>query len=335
MQEIAHVSPLLTWLRNDQAELTAGDIVAGAVLLAAAAVAYYLPQTLIIGIARGFNTGTWSYRAMAGTRAQNVELMLMVAAGVVTAAAASPMYGLLLVGACALAVAATRLAQRAEELTHEAEQLQADALHDALTKLPNRRGFDPAADLALVTDDAHGKHTAVLMCDLDHFKQWNTDLGHLGADQLLIAVAAQLQSLIRKQDLICRWGGEEIAMLLPGASAQTAWETAERICQAIREMRPQISRPAGGHPITIGQGKTRPCTISIGIAIAPIHGATLINLQEAADQALQHAKDNGRNQARIASIPTVAVPGMRNAESSNPFDVNAHNQKSPSSAAQG
>lgn len=276
-----------------------------AALLTTAVAAYYAIQAVIVGFARAVLTGSRSPVELLGTRDDNVLIVYTLLLGVfaTVAAAFAPAA---LVAVVIVATRNTRSEQRMAQLRAEREQLQVDALHDALTGLPNRRGFEPQAELALVADSAQQSPTAVLMADLDHFKDWNTRLGHFGADQLLTAVARALRRNVRATDLLCRWGGEEIALLFPATNRTEAAVLAERLRAAISDISLQVSRPAGGAD-TMVTG----CTVSLGVAVAPEDGTTLAQLQERADQALQQAKDAGRNQVRFAS-GTSLVPQQRN-----------------------
>ncbi len=152
------------------------------------------------------------------------------------------------------------------------------------------------------------------MCDLDHFKQWNTRLGHVGADLLLRAVADTVRANVRPTDLVSRWGGEEIAVLLPNTEVTRATDVAERLRRAVEELTLTVSRPAGEGTISIpGPENNIPnCTISIGVAVLP-HAETtngrpatelLERVTQLADDAMYVAKATGRNRVcRADGIP--------------------------------
>ncbi|MGH3439518.1 MAG: GGDEF domain-containing protein, partial [Sciscionella sp.] len=234
--------------------------------VAAALCVYFAVQALLVGVARALVSGHWSPVDMIGTQADNMligyTLLLAVFAAIVTAFAPIALIAMVLV-----AIRNTRSEQRMAQLEDEREQLQVDALHDTLTGLPNRRGFRPEAELALVTDQAGGASTAVLMADLDHFKDWNTRLGHFGADIVLVAVARTLRAHTRSADLLCRWGGEEIAFVLPGTSSDEAAALAERLRHAVETLHVEVTKPAGGACAVVTG-----CTLSLGIAVTPEHG---------------------------------------------------------------
>ncbi|MQA07252.1 MAG: diguanylate cyclase [Pseudonocardiaceae bacterium] len=302
---VAAATPVHDWFTGTRAApTTIGEVVTGLLAITAAFAAYYVAQTVIIGIARGLRK-SWAIIPILGTREENFDLAITLSLGLVAAGSSNHAGGFILLIVMLVAITYTRLMQRLEQLETERNQLKVDALHDALTGLPNRRSFNPAADLALVTDAARGYPTAMLMFDLDKFKQWNTDLGHIGADQVLTAVAQTLREHTRGHDLLCRWGGEELAVLLPNTGAEDALAVAERFRTAVEQLKITVTKPMGGQPVTLNHDIPG-CTVSGGIAISTSYGSELLPLQEAADQALQEAKDGGRNQIRLAEEHSTA-----------------------------
>lgn len=150
---------------------------------------------------------------------------------------------------------------------------------DALTGLYNRRYFDLRADEEIARADRKGSCLAILLCDLDHFKSINDTLGHQTGDRVLKSVAQGIQECIREIDLVFRWGGDEMAVLLIDTSREGTLITAERIRTAVREM---------------GEAAQLPLDISIGVAFYPEHGITIDGLISLADRSLyiaKHAKD--------------------------------------------
>lgn len=291
-----------TWLSDGFPVLDHATGLRTVTLLAAAIIVYFAAQALPIAVYRGVRFRDWRPATLLGTPADNWLIVhtLLLAAGAGLVAAVAPVG---LVGVLAVAVRETLNVGRIANLETEREQLAADALTDSLTALPNRRGFELVADTALEVDRSGGHPTAVLMLDIDHFKDWNTRLGHFGGDQVLRAVATRLRGCIRRGDIVARWGGEEMAVVLPGTDAVSATEIAERIRVAVRELNTEIITPAGGRPVRLGRGGVPPCTISIGVAVAPAHGGTLADLQDVADQALRQAKCDGRDRVVLAQAP--------------------------------
>jgi len=154
------------------------------------------------------------------------------------------------------------------------------ALHDALTDLPNRRLFRDRVNQAVVNTRRSGKPVAVMIIDLDRFKEVNDTLGHHIGDILLQQVAARLQSTLREGDTIARLGGDEFAVLLPMVSgAVAAAGVAEKLVKALEE------------PFTI-RTWTFDIDASIGIAVSPEHGDTVDSLMQRADVAMYLAKES-------------------------------------------
>ncbi|UIJ73393.1 diguanylate cyclase [Aurantimonas sp. HBX-1] len=171
---------------------------------------------------------------------------------------------------------------------HATRLLEKEAATDALTGLPNRRKFD-AAGLALVrgareTDRA----VALLMIDLDHFKRINDRWGHDVGDRVLRKVAAVIASEIRDVDLAARYGGEEIAVLLPDASVVDALAVSERIRRAVS---------ANVHNMRAG---ALGVTVSIGVASRSGDSLSFSELFSEADRALYDAKRQGRDRSVVA-----------------------------------
>lgn len=158
----------------------------------------------------------------------------------------------------------------------KAEQaLARQANLDALTGLYNRRYFDLRADEEIARAGRQGSCLAILLCDLDHFKSINDTLGHQTGDRILKTVAQGIQECIREIDLVFRWGGDEIAVLLIDTSREGVLTTAERIRKAVRKM---------------GEEAQLPLDISIGVASYPEHGVTIDGLISLADRSLYIAK---------------------------------------------
>jgi diguanylate cyclase (GGDEF)-like protein len=137
-----------------------------------------------------------------------------------------------------------------------------------------------------------GRPLTVAMVDIDHFKKVNDTWGHLAGDQVLAAIARVLAGQLRSYDVAGRFGGEEFAVLLPGATGATARLVAERLRSAIAATRPL-------------PGSTLRVTVSIGVAAAIPAPEDCQDLVAAADEALYEAKQAGRNQVRLAEQPLV------------------------------
>jgi diguanylate cyclase (GGDEF)-like protein len=157
------------------------------------------------------------------------------------------------------------------------------AYHDALTGLPNRALLNDRLDQALASYGRNKAGGALMIMDLDRFKDVNDSLGHSMGDLLLKAVSERLKWLLRKSDTVSRMGGDEFVLLLPTISSeQSAAMTAAKIVTAFRE--PFI---CNGHTLNV--------TASIGIADFPEDGEDAETLLKNADIALYRVKEHGRN----------------------------------------
>lgn len=169
------------------------------------------------------------------------------------------------------------------------ETLRHQSIRDPLTGLFNRRYLEETLDRELRRVARLQKPLAVLMIDLDHFKQFNDTFGHDAGDTVLRELGTMLQSHVRSEDVACRYGGEEFAVILPDAPESATLERAEELREAARHLHVQH------HGRSLG-----PLSLSIGVAMFPRHGADSRTLLEAADQALYEAKAAGRNRVRLA-----------------------------------
>jgi diguanylate cyclase (GGDEF)-like protein len=317
---------LTYWLRSGHVSAVSSIAISATGGLVAAIAVYFLVQAVLIGVYRGLLTGSWSLPSMLGSLPDNVFIVytLVLASVAAVVAGFAP---LLLVAMAVVAIQGTRNEHRKSQLIVEREQAELDALHDAKTGLLNARGFGVHSEAALAKDHVLGQTSSFLMCDLDHFKQWNTRLGHVGADLLLRAVADTVRANVRPTDLVCRWGGEEIAVLLPNTDVSRAADVAERLRSAVEELTLTVSRPAGEGTITIpGADNNVPrCTISIGVASLSHgegpNGRTATELLERvtrlADDAMYVAKATGRN--RVSRADGVPMPDQSHGASQDPL----------------
>jgi diguanylate cyclase len=178
-----------------------------------------------------------------------------------------------------------RLDSAEETLREQSEELEAvvtQAHTDSLTGLPNRRSFDAELDRRLAEFRRKGTPLSILLIDVDHFKNFNDQYGHLVGDRVLRLVAQTLQESTRDSDLATRFGGEEFAVILPDTSGEVANHAAERVRVAIETNEMLIDR------------QTLKMTVSGGVTFAQ-QGDVLATLIERADVALYRAKESGRN----------------------------------------
>ena len=160
-------------------------------------------------------------------------------------------------------------------------KLRSQATTDSLTALPNRSLFADRAGVALRMAERNGSQAAVLLLDLNRFKEVNDTLGHHRGDQLLRDLAGRLTRAVRSSDTVARLGGDEFAVLLPETAGTVgAIETAERIKEKLSE-----ETEIGGVPFHV--------EASIGIALYPAHGREVADLLQHADVAMYRAKHAG------------------------------------------
>lgn len=171
------------------------------------------------------------------------------------------------------------------------DELSELATRDPLTGVLNRRELSRLLEEEVVRARRYGRELSLLWIDFDHFKRINDEHGHAAGDSVLKATSRLLSDSIRSVDLIGRFGGEEFVILLPEMDRREARETAERLRRLISKT-----------PQPLGDGKTVPLTISIGVSVFPDNGTDAGALCAAADRAMYQAKENGRDQVVLAPL---------------------------------
>lgn len=170
----------------------------------------------------------------------------------------------------------------------EAEELlRFKAHHDALTELPNRELFKDRLQTAINQARRYHRNFALLLIDLDRFKDVNDSLGHTAGDQLLVEAAQRLTSCVRETDTVARLGGDEFAIIL---SEMANDDEAEQVAQRAVEL---LNEP---YHLDAGTAHISGC---VGIALYPVHGRESDQLLRNADSALYAAKEGGRNTYRL------------------------------------
>ena len=166
---------------------------------------------------------------------------------------------------------------------HAANRIRHQALHDPLTGLANRAGFELALAGAIAEAHQHGQVAAVALLDLDDFKQINDTLGHAAGDQVLQLVATRLRNCMRPSDTVARLGGDEFVLVLPNISYPAGAEI------VARKLIAQVAEPmqVDGRAITV--------TVSVGISAFPYDGPDASILLKCADSAMYRTKRAGRN----------------------------------------
>lgn len=183
-----------------------------------------------------------------------------------------------------------QLERRVEEVHALQAQLQEQAIRDPLSGLFNRRYMDETLDRELARALREGYPVSVVMCDIDYFKALNDNYGHQAGDEVIRALAGFLREQARASDILCRFGGEEFLLVLPGMSPDNALERVDAWRKTFSERR-----------IIFGAYELS-ATASFGISSYPAHGETPELLIAAADQALYVAKRKGRNRVEHSEI---------------------------------
>jgi len=168
-------------------------------------------------------------------------------------------------------------------------KIKEQSIRDPLTGAYNRRYLDETLPREMAR--AHREFTplSIVMIDLDHFKEINDTHGHSAGDEILRRITACLIASIRQNDFVCRFGGEEFIIVMPGMKAQQAYE------------RMEICRKEIESTITLYNNKKISITISGGISSYEPHHTTQDELIKMADEALYYSKINGRNQIKVHS----------------------------------
>jgi len=171
------------------------------------------------------------------------------------------------------------------------ETLRTLSIRDPLTGLFNRRYLEESLARELHRAARTDKPLAAIMIDIDHFKRFNDQFGHEAGDLVLRSFAEIIGQNIRKSDMACRLGGEELVVILPDAGVEVAMNRAEALRQAIHDLHLRY------HNAPLGS-----VTASFGVAVYPDHATAAEALLHAGDTALYRAKREGRNRVCIASV---------------------------------
>lgn len=181
-----------------------------------------------------------------------------------------------------------------ETLTHQLEEinilranLEEQAIRDPLTDVYNRRYLSEFLDKEVAQAERDGSHLSIVIMDVDNFKHFNDTYGHKCGDSVLQSIAKFLVEHTRRGDVVCRYGGEEFLILMPGASQEVALERADTWRQDFSET-----------PMDY-EGIKFFATFSAGVATFPEHGRTDEALLQAADRALYRSKDAGKNKVTL------------------------------------
>lgn len=176
-----------------------------------------------------------------------------------------------------------------DQLEESREQLREQSIRDPLTGLYNRRYLEETLDREFYRVERNQEPLSIVIFDVDNFKEINDQYGHLAGDTIIIHISEILQNNFRRSEIVCRYGGDEFLVVLPGANVDQTYLRFEKI----REMVAGFSTPNE-------EGTSEQVTISAGIAAYPRSGLEPARVIEAADHALYHAKASGRNRIVVA-----------------------------------
>jgi diguanylate cyclase (GGDEF)-like protein/PAS domain S-box-containing protein len=180
--------------------------------------------------------------------------------------------------------------KQAEEALIESEStLREQSVRDHLTGLFNRRYMEETLERELMRASRKGLSLGVIMLDVDGLKRCNDTWGHAAGDAVLRELGSLLRMHFRGEDVSCRYGGDEFVIILPDATRKATYERAQFICGYAKQFRQTF------------EGKILDATtLSLGVAIFPEHGSNSTDILRAADNALYHAKHEGRAQVVMA-----------------------------------
>lgn len=159
------------------------------------------------------------------------------------------------------------------------------ATTDGLTELYNHRYFQEQMIVQVENCKRYNSQFSLILIDIDFFKKFNDTFGHQSGDAVLVQVAQKLKKNVRATDFVCRYGGEEMSIILPNTDKNEAIITAQKICQTI-----------AAKPFRLANDKKSQVTISLGVATYPEDGKTPSEIISHSDKCLYDAKENGRNQ---------------------------------------
>lgn len=165
------------------------------------------------------------------------------------------------------------------------EQQYKLATTDGLTELYNHRYFQEQIRMQVEQSKRYNSSFSLIIIDIDFFKRFNDTFGHQSGDAVLRQVAQTLKRNVRTTDIVCRYGGEEMSIILPNTPKEEAFSTAQKICDRVANKK-----------FRLFNGKETNVTISLGVSTFPADGESAVDIIEAADKRLYNAKNNGRNQ---------------------------------------
>lgn len=258
----------------------AHDLVWIALLVPAAVLAYYygLVGSICFGITAG--SAVLLFEMYEG----ETRLPVVVTHDTLTYATVGYTLGISLV----VGILVDRLHRQHARILDLSNHLREQARHDPLTGLANRTVFNGALEQAIAEAELTGGNAGLIILDLDHFKTCNDRLGHQAGDEVLKQVAEVLAHSVRADDLACRYGGDEFAIVLRRADAETCRAVAERASENVQSIGSAAARTLGG------------LSVSAGVAVYPVDGRTPPALIRQADVAMYKEKRLRRVAGRVA-----------------------------------
>ncbi len=169
------------------------------------------------------------------------------------------------------------------------KDLKTLSIRDQLTGLYNRRHMEASFQREMDRAQRHGTSLGAIMIDVDYFNVFNDTYGHEIGDMVLQELGSFFLRRTRNEDIACRYGGEEILIIMPGASKNDAQKRAEELRQGVEQL-----------TVTVDDDEAPTVTVSLGVAVFPEHGATVEAVLKSADSALYRAKNKGRNRVVMA-----------------------------------
>ena len=188
------------------------------------------------------------------------------------------------------------LNKRIEEVEQLHKELREQAIRDPLTGLYNRRYLSEMLSRELARVAREKTSLSIIIADIDHFKITNDTYGHQAGDDLLVQIARLVKNATRDSDILCRYGGEEFIIILPGIAIDNAAKRAEDIRRLVE------------NTAFLYQGKTLRMSISLGVAAYPNHGTQAEEITIKADRALYYSKQTGRNRVTVWSEELSRIP---------------------------
>jgi len=171
------------------------------------------------------------------------------------------------------------------------QTLRIQSIRDPLTGLFNRRYMEETINREIPRATRYQRPLGIILFDIDHFKDFNDTFGHSAGDTVLSTLGEFVRAHIRSEDIACRYGGEEIVLILPDAPLEVTVARAEMLRTGINGLRLEHRGQALGE-----------LSVSLGVAVFPRHGVTGEVLLRAADEALYRAKEGGRNRVELAQV---------------------------------